>query len=185
MKVLNGMIVIISLAATPLFAKSSPLPLSLQKAAAHFQHAAKSHKTFSPQCTNFTGNWHGTCVDQHGHNEESKLTIKQDDCISMSLDNFDYNLNGSVSIASNPNPEANALTFSGTLAYAWNDSQTKLRRLTTVTLGNGVAAAIANTSLWLSGDQLRVKDELSTPLMDINGVSNLEMVVEDCSYTKE
>lgn len=147
--------------------------------------AVKSKRHFAPQCANFSGNWEGICVDDEGQIDHSTISIQQDDCSSVTLDGFEFPLNGSVSLQSAPNPDDNhAIPYTGTVAYEWNDSQTRLSSLATVTLFGGRVGTASNSNMWLAGDQLRVKDDKSTPILAIDGTSDWHASLEDCTYSR-
>lgn len=139
------------------------------------------------QCANFSGNWQGTCSsDQSGPpTYKNTLTIEQENCFDITIDGFTHTVNGSLAITSNPGfSDDSHIPYYASIAYAWNDSQTKLKGITTMNLYNGSLAGIMTHSMWMSGDQLQTKGEYATPLIDVDGPKTYGTVLEDCTYDR-
>ena len=93
----------------------------------------KEKRALAPQCTNFSGKWQGRCVYEQGDVEEETITIDQDECGSLNYAGQEYPIGGAVTLISSPSGET-ASSYSNTVALAWNDSQTKLNMLITLTI---------------------------------------------------
>ena len=186
MNTILSLVAAVSLLSAPVALAKTPRTLqNLKNAFVHKGLVRKEIRPMAPQCANFTGKWQGICTDQDGETESHALSIEQEDCSIISFDGMSFNINGSISLSSMPNREADDdFPYSATLAYTWNDSQTKLKGLTTFSVFGGFVAGIVGHSMWLAGDQLRTKDEHGTPLMDVDGPTGFQLVMQDCIYDR-
>jgi hypothetical protein len=147
-------------------------------------YVEKSKHANAPQCANFSGSWKGTCVDQDGQTYSDTLDLTQEDCDAITISGLDANIGGSSVVSSQPNPNAEKhFSYSGTFGYAWNDSQSKLNSLTSVSFFDGAYAFIVRSSMWLAGDQLRTKDDAGAAL-SIDGTQGMNATLQDCTYDR-
>lgn len=140
-------------------------------------------KPIAPLCENFTGRWQGTCVSAE-EAEESTLNIVQEDCENLQLDGFGVNINGSVTFSSSPSPDAEGIPSTVIFATQWNDAQTQLYTQTTYSIFNGVGSGVTGSLIWISGEQLRMKDQFVSPVYMIDGSGPWTSSLYDCTYTR-
>ena len=141
-------------------------------------------KKISPVCANFTGNWVGVCTEADGRQETSEAIIDQYRCENIDMDGFYFDINGLNTVSNSPSPNSEwPLSSGGAISYTWNDAQTRLYS----SVGFAVAgwfAAVATEETWLEGDTLRRKATASY-LLDPTGVpSPVQMVMDDCTFTR-
>jgi hypothetical protein len=184
MRLAQAFIIALSVASAPAALARTPRQLHGFGAVLKSERAKPKARTFAAQCANFSGSWSGTCVDAHGESENVSITVAQDDCESISMDGLFVDIFGATTMTLAPAPgnEFGSATLIQT--YSWNDSQTRLTGMSNMSFWNGGLAAISGQAIWLDGDQLRVKDTFSTPVMDSNGPTGWSFNATDCTYTR-
>ena len=159
---------------------------NLERAVSNLSRQTSPHK-LAPLCADFSGTWQGSCLDDDGMTEDAKVTISQEGRGSVTMDGYQLDIGGMNSMQKVPqggNPDA--LPLSMTMSYSWNDAQTRLLGMVSMTFSitNGSFAGAGKNSMWLAGDQLRIKDEEGTPLITNSGLPELHLVKQDCTYSR-
>ncbi len=167
MKNLIGLVSIVlgvALQSSTLAAKELKMIRELKKNFGAHMVKGRSFKKTAPLCANFNGNWEGTCTNEEGRTENSKIKIVQEKCSYIEFDGFDLPINGSLSIQA---IQEDSINVSAILNVAWNDSQTKLLKQTSLSFLN--MANVSTEAVWLEGETLRIKETYSTPAIGLEG----------------
>lgn len=181
----KGLLAFLAVASTVSMAKDLKSVAAFKEAVKNQDFAAPKKRILAPQCSHFSGSWQGFCVDEHGKSEADSVRIVQENCSSIEIDGIPHPIEGSILLQNNPSPDANDLSYTGIIAHSWNDAQTKLYRLTTVALFNGAMASADKSSMWLSGDELRIKNDRSTDVLYIGSADpDWKTILNDCTYQK-
>lgn len=176
-------VLVLSFASTS-FAKDSRHVAKIRSALKNRSMTMSAVRPIAPQCADFSGKWQGVCTEADGTTDEATLNITQEDCSSIYLDGINVDINGGVTVASSPAPDSEfPIPVSVSVGMSWNDSQTRLQQLTNLNIGYSMGGVI-KSSMWLAGDQLRVKDDKATALLSIDGTSDWNLVLTDCTYDR-
>jgi hypothetical protein len=149
-------------------------------------HLAKKNlvKKISPVCANFTGNWTGICIDSHGDQEPWEAVIDQEKCEYISMDGTSFNINGLNTIANSPGPNSEwPLNVGGSVSTTWNDAQTRLYKSVGFSIA-GWFSGVSTQEIWLEGDTLRTKDTASYTLDPTGVPSPMQMIMQDCTFSR-
>jgi hypothetical protein len=164
-------------------AKEPRIVQQLKKVAPQFAKK-KALKKISPICTNFSGNWVGTCVETDGYQEPIEMTIEQEKCEYIVMDGWSFNINGLNTIANSPSPNAEwPLSVGGSISTSWNDAQTRLYTNAGFSVGSWFSV-VATQEIWLEGDTLRQKDTAAYALDPTGVPSPMQQVLQDCTMNR-
>lgn len=132
-----------------------------------------------PACTNFGGEWAGTCTVNGANPRESTVNLQQIGCEGMGFQNIAIPLGGMVSVSSMPPKDASVIQ-TGTVQFqtAWNAAKTEIAgrvRVSTPEGGvNDVATILVNVKM--NGKNMEVAQDIQ-----VDGQPN---TVIFCSYTR-
>ncbi len=143
------------------------------------------------KCSNFKGVWEGQCVQlpnpaDPGRIEESFITIDQDDCSRLSIDNIPIPAQGSFSAHISYPPRSSKEPTSVVMSGSWNDAQTRFTVVYNVALPTWGQNFLQSTNYEMDGETLVVSDGVYEVGLDASGnPTTWHPVREDCRYTKK
>ncbi|MGE0173731.1 MAG: hypothetical protein AB7T49_13120 [Oligoflexales bacterium] len=129
-------------------------------------------------CTNFSGEWRGTCIAADGTSRENGLSIEQKNCDEIAVDNESYTI-GSIKSVSNVDPtngSQRTVSFEGT----WDNTGSIF---TTQSYGvhkdpggdHPYVAEVGTLKASIQDGNLSVEQKLQT---------GAEVITEKCTYVK-
>jgi hypothetical protein len=141
-------------------------------------------------CSNFSGNWVGQCVNRNDSTdtETKKLSLVQNKCTDIIFDGIQVPTHGSTSITTFfPTENQDGLNSTGALSGAWNDAQTRFTVVLNFSFRGGISAhLIDSTNYQLDGEELTSSDGAYGTIIDEFGApTSWERNKYDCRYSRQ